>query len=236
MSSTPARRSAGLTTTVLGVAAAALLLSGCSPAAPQAGPSPTVRPTVHVTAATATAASPSPTDIATAADQSAAPVASSEPTMDPATSDPATAAASASPTGVGPSAWHTDASGVITPDPNYTGQVAGTGPQAPQLQDYETAAMAFATAWADPSVGKAAWLARLRPMVTDEVYQGLTASDIRNVPAAVPTNAGNIEKNTPVNVSKRFAWVRFNGGGEIGLAMLAQPDGSWRITTFGPRR
>ena len=159
----------GVTAVILGSAGVfvASQVADASSAAP--APKPTVQSTAGFGADTVAGASPSAsagaTGSATASGASASPGAVSG----------ASTAPQITPTG------SAQARTQATPYPQTTVTV-GTGPQAPTEQDWTINAKAFAAAWANPGVGKDAWLAAIRPHVTDSLYKMLQLTDIRSVP------------------------------------------------------
>lgn len=64
--------------------------------------------------------------------------------------------------------------------PEFT---VNNGPnQAFTPPEWQSTATAFASAWANPEVGKEAWLANLRPYIDDNLYSQLESTDINTVP------------------------------------------------------
>lgn len=51
------------------------------------------------------------------------------------------------------------------------------GPQAPELGEWEPVVDAFAKEWANDTGGHAGWLKRMRPYITDELYEGFESTD-----------------------------------------------------------
>lgn len=74
-----------------------------------------------------------------------------------------------------------------TPAPSSTPQptvITNDAPQAPVLPDATKFVNDFMAAWSKPGVGKEAWLAAIRPYVTDSLYAEYENIDIANVPAS----------------------------------------------------
>lgn len=73
-----------------------------------------------------------------------------------------------------------------TPTPTATFSpkyLVENGPdQAPTLPEWQSTATGFANAWANPEVGKDAWLANIRPFVDDSIYANMEYVDINTVP------------------------------------------------------
>lgn len=58
----------------------------------------------------------------------------------------------------------------------------GTAAQAPSIKDWRPVAEAFTKAFLNPSVGKDAWLAAIKPYCTQALYDEYKASDITRIP------------------------------------------------------
>lgn len=109
------------------------------------------------------------------------------------------------------------------PTPTVT---VGNGPQAPTLQDWKITARGFSAAFADPSGGKDAWLARIKPYVTPGLYAKYTPADIRSIPT---------ERLLDVYQDKRSGGVVVyhpsyaSGSNQFEALMKIQPDGTWLV-------
>lgn len=114
------------------------------------------------------------------------------------------------------------------PTPKYT---VGTHPQAPEPDRWISYAEDFAAAWGDDTGGKEAWLARLKPHVTQKLYDGFALTDERAI--LHDTYGGvNIIEESPTQTSFS-AWYEEAGTVMDGLAVL-QPDGSWLVDKVVP--
>lgn len=51
------------------------------------------------------------------------------------------------------------------------------GPQAPQIGDWEPVVNSFAKEWANDTGGHDGWLKRMRPYITDDLYEGFESTD-----------------------------------------------------------
>lgn len=109
------------------------------------------------------------------------------------------------------------------PEPTVT---IGNGPQAPTLQDWKITARGFGAAFANPSGGKDAWLAGIKPYVTPALYAKYLPTDIRSIPT---------EKLLDVYQDKRSGGVVVyhpsyaSGSNQFQALMKIQPDGTWLV-------
>lgn len=122
-------------------------------------------------------------------------------------------------------------SGASTPSDQPTTRVTlGTANQAPTLQDWKPTAEKFSAAWANPSVGKDAWLAAMKPYATEELLTSLARADIRNVPQDTLYNVRSVKNSertwifTPTFTSDK---ERFSA------SITVQNDGSWLVDHVG---
>ena len=106
----------------------------------------------------------------------------------------------------------------------------GDHAQGPSIGDWEPTAEAYGAAWADPSGGHAAWLERLKPHITPEMYMSFTYTDIANITArdlkyVIIADEGVRTKDFKIHY-------------EDGYALLAQAeiqnDGTWRVSKSLP--
>jgi hypothetical protein len=161
-----------------------------------------------VPAVTATAAAASPKATA-----STKPSASASASAAPSTSSAATPTAAASEK---PSA---------TPSPTEA-PLVGTTNQSVSVQNWRPFAEKFSAAYGNTAGGKAAWLARMRPLVTDDLYEGFKLADISRVQALTFTSVNTtVEENAyatfTANYSEKAKYID-------GLIQV-QNDGSWKV-------
>lgn len=98
--------------------------------------------------------------------------------------------------------------------------------QAPTTADPSPTLREFAQAWVNTAEGKEAWLAGLRPLVTDEIYSGFEYTSETNLPAFEYVSSEITSNET----SRAMGTVTYKDQGtmlEVGL--IAQNDGSWRV-------
>lgn len=74
------------------------------------------------------------------------------------------------------------AAATSAPAQPQTTVTVGSAPQAPKIQDWNPVAAAFSKAFVNPSVGKDAWLAAIKPYVTPALYQQYQLADITRIP------------------------------------------------------
>lgn len=159
------------------------------------------------------AAAPGPSITATAG--ASAPKASS--TAKPST--PSTASPTTKPS--------TGASAAPTAAPTPTqAPIIGTKNQSVTVQNWRTYAEKFATAYGNTAGGKAAWLARLRPLVTDDLYAGFKLTDISRVETLTFSSVNTM---TEENAYAKFT-ANYTGKPEFidGLIQV-QNDGTWKV-------
>jgi hypothetical protein len=68
-----------------------------------------------------------------------------------------------------------------SPTPTVPTVTVGTAQQAPTPTDWNPVANAFAKAWANPKIGKEAWLSAIKPTVTSDLYDQFANTDITRV-------------------------------------------------------
>lgn len=161
----------------------------------------------------------------------------SSPTPSPgSTAGPATAAPSASPGGAvggqhGSGATDRAAGQPASTSPSPTApRLIGAGPQAPELQDWKPIAEKFSAAWANPSVGKDAWLAAMKPYITPELLAQFSKTDIRNVPQDTLYNIRSVRHS---DASWIFSPTFTSGKDRISAQITAQTGGSWLVEHVG---
>lgn len=104
--------------------------------------------------------------------------------------------------------------------------------QAPTTSDPSPTLREFAQAWVNTAEGKEAWLAGLRPLVTDEIYSGFEYTSEANLPAFEYVSSEITSNET----SRAMGTVTYKDQGtmlEVGL--IAQNDGSWRVAFVSDR-
>jgi hypothetical protein len=151
---------------------------------------------------------------------------------------PATAATSASAPPAGPSgstASSTAAAGAQgpaqpSPSPTPTKVVLGKEPQAVSAKDWRPYAQDFSKAWANTADGKDAWLSRLKPLVSADLYAGFTRTDVSTLPAATYESVSLAEES---KASKTFRAYSTKGQMFEGRVSI-QADGSWLVDQVGP--
>lgn len=120
---------------------------------------------------------------------------------------------------------------VSAPTPTATQRIIGDAPQGPERGDWTLPAEAFAKAWANGEGGKEAWLARIRPHVTDKLYVGFESTIMQNVYTDEFVRLSTIEeKNSYVIFTGEYTknGVLFQGMAQV------QGNGEWRIATVEP--
>lgn len=144
-----------------------------------------------------------------------------EPTDEQSPSAVAPGNGSESPTSDAPSATPTaSASASETPSLSPGGQ-----DMAPTMEDWRPVAEEFATAWANPEGGKDAWLKRLRPLTSDDAYEGLESTN----EAAIPDLTFVAVEENVVNGNQVAVDASYEGQGKV-LRMGLLPDGtSWEV-------
>lgn len=106
----------------------------------------------------------------------------------------------------------------------------GTAAQAPAIQDWKPVAEKFSAAWANPSVGKDAWLAAMKPYVTSQVLAEFSRTDIRNVPQDTFQNIHDVKHSERTHL---FDPVYVSGKDRFGASITVQTDGSWLVDHVG---
>ena len=113
-----------------------------------------------------------------------------------------------------------------SPDGTPPEPMAGTHDQGVTMEEWRPTAEKFAAAWANPEGGKEAWLKRLKPVVTDQLYSSFEYTEPHNIykdtlKRVVTMESlgyaydfqGEYEKNGPLFLGR----------------IVAQPDGSWLV-------
>lgn len=122
-------------------------------------------------------------------------------------------------------------SGASTPSAQPAAPVTlGTANQAPTIQDWHPVAEKFSAAWANPSVGKDAWLAAMKPYATAQLLTELARADIRNVPQDTLYNVRSVKHSERTWI---FNPTFTSGKDRFGASITVQNDGSWLVDHVG---
>lgn len=115
--------------------------------------------------------------------------------------------------------------------PTPTEQVVlGKEPQSVSAKDWRPYAKTFASAWVNTSDGKDAWLGRLKPLVSADLYAGFVQTDVSTVPAATIDSVSMAEESLG---AKTFRAYSKNGAVFEGRVSV-QADGSWLVDQIAP--
>jgi hypothetical protein len=167
-----------------------------------------------------------------AADVKPAPVATAA--LDNSPSPGATAATGATPSTAGTTGAPAGAGSsqeAAQPTPAATRAPAiDTNAKSLEAKDWRLYAEAFSKAWATTSDGKDAWLGRLKPMVSPDLYAGFTRTDISTIPTDPYENISMAEES---KASKTFRAYSTHGQMFEGRVSV-QADGSWVVDQVGP--
>jgi hypothetical protein len=162
--------------------------------------------------------SPSATPSATPPESASQSSVKSEPVTIPSSSATATSGAPWLAEGVDPAL-------AMDPDASYE--------MSPPVQDPEPVAEAFAGEWMSLEGGKKGWLSRLKPLVTDHAYEGISYTDemfILDEPVTL-INIDDYEEGMyeiPFRVFGEHEEATMDG------TLLLQPDGSWKVDAILP--
>lgn len=162
----------------------------------------------------AAAPTPSVTATAGAAKPASKPTSSATATATPTATATNTASAEPSAASDSPSATETEV------------PLVGAGPQNVEVQNWRRFAEKFGQAYGNTAGGKDAWLARMRPYITDSLYEGFSVTDISRVEKL--TFSG-VNKMVEENAYSTFT-VNYKEKPEFidGLIQV-QNDGSWKV-------
>lgn len=109
--------------------------------------------------------------------------------------------------------------------------LVGNHQQAPPLQEWEPAAEAFSTAWADTSGGKTAWLKRLQPLITERLYDNLSYTSLE---ALYDDEFSTIVVDEE-HASYKIFTAHYEENGPLLQGLIkVQADGSWLVDTTAP--
>jgi hypothetical protein len=146
---------------------------------------------------------------------------------------PSATGATPSPTGTAtaqPAAAGSQSASQPLPTATPSQAILGKGVQAVTAKDWRGYAEAFSKAWATTSDGKDAWLGRLKPMVSPDLYAGFTRTDISTIPTDPYENISMAEES---KASKTFRAYSTHGQMFEGRVSV-QADGSWVVDQVGP--
>lgn len=132
-----------------------------------------------------------------------------------------------------PSEAATEAPSTAEPEPTVEAipEDLGDAIRAPEESKWDYASEKFAAAWANPSVGKEAWLKAMEPYATDELLAGFEYTDIR---AVAQTEEVSVSLSEEIGDHRTFiAYDDINGGPLFeGLATRGD-DGTWKVSKVG---
>lgn len=117
-----------------------------------------------------------------------------------------------------------------TPTATPSQAILGKSPQAVTAKDWRLYAQDFSKAWANTAGGKDAWLSRLKPMVSADLYAGFTRTDINTLPTDPYQSVSLAEES---KASKTFRAYSTHGQMFEGRVSV-QADGSWVVDQVGP--
>jgi hypothetical protein len=138
---------------------------------------------------------------------------------------------SSSPTG--PAAGVGSTQGAAQPSPTATPServVLGKEPQSVSAKEWRPYAKDFATAWVNTADGKEAWLGRLKPLVSPDLYTGFTQTDIRTVPAVDIESVSMGEESLGAKTFRAYS----QSGQLLEGRVSVQADGSWLVDQIAP--
>lgn len=116
------------------------------------------------------------------------------------------------------------------PTATPTRHVADTNAKTLTAQDWKGYAQEFSKAWVNTAGGKDAWLGRLKPLVSADLYAGFTRTDVSTIPAAAFQSVSLAEES---KASKTFRAYSTDGQMFEGRVTI-QVDGSWIVDQVGP--
>lgn len=150
--------------------------------------------------------------------------------LDKATGAPAAPGSSTGPTSVPEAATGSQSAAQPSPTATPAQAVLGKGPQGVEAKDWKIYAQDFAKAWVNTAGGKEAWLGRLKPMVSAELYSGFTKTDITTIPTSAYRSVSLAEESM---AAKTFRAYNTNGPMFEGRVSV-QADGSWVVDQIAP--
>lgn len=96
----------------------------------------------------------------------------------------------------------------------------------------EKTAQSFISRYDNTEGGRRAWLKRLRPVVSDDVYQGLKSVQLENLPTG-SFGAGEVDSRAEVGGKMRFP-LRGGSIGGVDVTVSVADEGTLRVTGFVP--
>jgi hypothetical protein len=118
-----------------------------------------------------------------------------------------------------------------SPAPTPTEKVVlGKEAQSVSAKDWRPYAQEFAKAWVNTADGKGAWLGRLKPMVSTDLYAGFTRTDINTIPAATYRSVSLAEESKAAKTFRAYSMAGQMFEGRVSV----QADGSWLVDQVGP--
>jgi hypothetical protein len=133
----------------------------------------------------------------------------------------------------GPSAGAGASQAAAQPSPTATPSepvVLGKEAQGVSAKDWRTYARSFATAWVNTADGKEAWLGRLKPLVSADLYAGFVQTDIRTVPAVAIDTVSMGEESLAAKTFNAYS----KSGPVFEGRVSVQADGSWLVDQIAP--
>lgn len=126
-----------------------------------------------------------------------------------------------------PVAQSSSSSPVMASSTSSSGAV--TGESAARWQKI---AQSFISRYDNSKGGRGAWLKRLRPVVSDDVYEGLKSIHLENLPAG-SFGAGEVVSRAEVGGTVRFP-LRGGSIGGVDVTVSVADEGTLRVTGFVP--
>lgn len=115
----------------------------------------------------------------------------------------------------------------LSPTPRVT---LGTEPQGVSAKDWRPYAKDFAAAWVNTADGKNAWLGRLKPLVSTDLYDGFVQTDLRTIPEATVESVTMAEESLAAKTFRAFSADGPLFEGRVSV----QADGSWLVDQIAP--
>lgn len=126
-----------------------------------------------------------------------------------------------------PVAQSSSSSPVVVPPTSSPGVAKGE-PTA----RWQKTARSFISRYDNTRGGRSAWLMRLRPVVSDDVYEGLKSVQLKNLPAG-SFGAGEVVSRAEVGGTVRFP-MRGGSIGGVDVTVSVADEGTLRVTGFVP--